>query len=742
MMPELRKAQADVLSYTSGKMGVSAVPGSGKTFTLSYLAAELIQRNVLQDNQEILIVTLVNSAVDNFSRRISEFTIKAGLPRNYGYRVRTLHGLANDIVRDRPELAGLPADFRILDENEATRILQDKVDSWRRGHPDFEEIWTKPEADAYKASQGWSRLLVTIAYDFLRQAKDLGLTPQTIADQAAASESLLLQMVSDIYSDYQLALNMRGAVDFDDLIRLSLRCLQTDPDYLGRLQHRWPYILEDEAQDSSRMQESILRLLSSKSGNWVRVGDPNQAIYETFTTADPKFLVNFLKEPDVISRELPNSGRSARRIIRVANHLIEWVQSSHPVEELQDALVKPLIRPTDPNDPQPNPLDSPHNVYIDTRRYDSDEEIRKICNNVKNWLSLHPEETAAILVGSNERGGTVADQLRSIGIQPVELLKVSRSTRKTAELLSLCLKFLQKPSRRTLVEVFELCHKFSHPDDEDDSSLKLLSRTLMKFDPLELYLAPTPTQDWKTLASSTNLSSLLVNELDDFQHYVERWMEATLLPIDQLVLTIAQDLFTEPSDLALSQKIASILEHMSRVNPLWGLGEFSAELESVAKNQSKISGFSDEDLGFDPNVYKGKVLVTTIHKAKGLEWDRVYLLSANNYDFPSLQPYDQYISEKWFVRDQINLPAEVVESLQQFSGGDPLAFLSSPGFATLEARRKYCSERLRLLFVGITRARKELIITWNTGRRDDLVMALPVAELADFVKRDLNDSLT
>ncbi len=360
-------------------------------------------------------------------------------------------------------MAGLPADFRILDENEATRILQDKVDAWRRGHSEFEEQWTKPDVDAYKASQGWSRLLVTIANDFIRQAKDLGLTPQIIADQTTGSDSLLLQMASNIYSDYQLALNMRGAVDFDDLIRLALRCLKSDPEYLARLQYRWPFILEDEAQDSSRMQETILRLLSDKSGNWVRVGDPNQAIYETFTTADPKFLVDFLNEPDVVSRELPNSGRSARKIIDLANHLIEWVQKDHPVEELRDSLVRPLIRPTDPDDPQPNPPDLPNNIFIDTRKYDSDEEIRKICNNVKNWLSTHPDETAAILVGSNERGGKVADQLRSLGIQPVELLKVSRSTRKTAEFLSICLKFLHKPSRRLLADVFELYYKFTHP---------------------------------------------------------------------------------------------------------------------------------------------------------------------------------------------------------------------------------------------------------------------------------------
>jgi len=739
MKPELRRAQKDILSYTSGKMGVSAVPGSGKTYTLSLLAASLIEKNVLKDNQEILIVTLVNSAVDNFSKRIADFIKDKGLPRNFGYRVRTLHGLANDIVRDRPELAGLPADFRILDENEAVRILQEKVDAWRRGHPDFEETWTKADVDAFKASQGWSRLLVDISNEFIRQAKDLAFSPQYITDQAGASDSLLLKMASDVYTDYQLALHMRGAVDFDDLIRLALRCLQTDPEYLARLQYRWPYILEDEAQDSSHMQESILRLLSAKSGNWVRVGDPNQAIYETFTTADPKFLLNFLKEPGVQCQELPNSGRSAKKIIDLANRLIEWVQNDHPAEDLRSALVRPLIRATDPNDPQPNPPDRPNNIVIDTRKSDSEEEIRKVCNNVKNWLAVHTDETTAILVGTNERGGAVADRLRSLGLQPVELLRVSRSTRKTAEFLSLCLKFLHKPSLRSLSDMFSIYFRFIKPEsDQLEARIQTLSRMIMKFDPLEKYVSPTPAQDWRLSDSVQALSADLMADLEAFQICVERWMRASLLPIDQLILIISQDIFTEPADLALAQKVAGMLERAARTNPDWNLGDFAAELESVSRNQSKISGFSDEDLGFDPDKYKGKVLVTTIHKAKGLEWDRVYVLSVNNYDFPSLQSYDRYISEKWFIRDQINLPAEATESLQRLAGNDPLAFLIQPGSATLEARRKFCAERLRLLYVGITRAKRELVITWNTGRNGDLQMALPAAALANYQARESN----
>lgn len=76
MMFKPRPMQQQVLEYTYGKMGVSAVPGSGKTQTLSYLAAQLIMEGKIQDDQEVLIVTLVNSAVDNFAFRIADFVKK------------------------------------------------------------------------------------------------------------------------------------------------------------------------------------------------------------------------------------------------------------------------------------------------------------------------------------------------------------------------------------------------------------------------------------------------------------------------------------------------------------------------------------------------------------------------------------------------------------------------------------------------------------------------------------------
>jgi len=122
-----RPKQAEVLSYRGGKMGIAAVPGSGKTVTLSYLAAQLVAEADLADDQEVLVVTLVRSAVDHFARQVAGFVRERGLLPNLGYRVCTLHSLAHDIVRERPGLVGLSEDFGIVDDGEADRILRDVV---------------------------------------------------------------------------------------------------------------------------------------------------------------------------------------------------------------------------------------------------------------------------------------------------------------------------------------------------------------------------------------------------------------------------------------------------------------------------------------------------------------------------------------------------------------------------------------------------------------------------------------
>ncbi len=219
--------------------------------------------------------------------------------------------------------------------------------------------------------------------------------------------------------------------------------------------------------------------------------------------------------------------------------------------------------------------------------------------------------------------------------------------------------------------------------------------------------------------------------MERFRRLARRWQTATMLPVDQLVLTLAQDVFSEPVDLALSYKLAGMLRQASLAHPTWRLPEFNDELRQIAENERRFLGFSDEDSGFDPQKYKGKVVVATMHKAKGLEWDRVYLMSVNNYDFPSDPESDQFLPDKWFLRGRLNLEAETLAQLNALVSADAYDWYQE-GQATYQARLDFIRERLRLFYVGVTRARRELVVTWNNGRYSNLQPAQPFIELAEF----------
>jgi len=207
---------------------------------------------------------------------------------------------------------------------------------------------------------------------------------------------------------------------------------------------------------------------------------------------------------------------------------------------------------------------------------------------------------------------------------------------------------------------------------------------------------------------------------------------------DSVFLVIAQDFFTDPVQIALIHKLAILLRQVQQLHPSWRIPEMMEELEQIAQNQRRFIGFSSEDIGFDPDLYKGKVIISTIHKAKGLEWDRVYLMSANNYDFPSNSEEDQFIAERWFIRNKLNMQAETLAQLETVLSTDEYEWYEE-GRATQRARLDYVRERLRLFYVGITRAKKELVITWNSGRVGELEPAKPFEALRGFWEKRMKD---
>ena len=825
-----RPSQQNILRYTGGRLGIAAVPGAGKTHILSALAAQIIHDNQLQDGQEVLIVTLVNSAVDNFENRIKGF-FENPVQALYKYRVRTLHGLAHDIVREKPAGVGLENQFSIIDEREADFIRRESVNAWLASHPDFLDDYLDPALDNSK--RDWIRrqqlpnLVDSLALAFIRSSKDRLLTPDSLRAKLDASFSPLplAELGWSIYADYQRALAYRGAVDFDDLIRLALTLLQNDEEYLERLRFRYPFILEDEAQDSSRTQQKILSLLSGGSspsplgrgqgegGNWVRVGDPNQAIFETFTTADPDLLREFIRANP--NADMPESGRSQPSIIALANHLIDWVMTAHPDPNVRSALSLPHIEPVPAGYEPVNPPDNPEGIKFISKKYTPEDELEAVVKSVKSYLdsfadtAQEEKPTIAVLVPRNQRGVEVVESLRKRGVEAIELISSTANTRAAAGSLNYLLSYLADPqSARKLSKAYEVWRRdwredmslrghnpkqspvdeeiannegiastderrlATTSDQEETASsqqtlLAMTSALLRKLVDVENFIAPlTPgpspkgrgePSDWlATIAESE--AEQVIQELAEFRVNVRRWLNAVTLPIDQLVLTLAQDVFSEASDLALAHKLALVLRGAANDHADWRLPELASELAVIAKNERRFIGFSSDDSGFDPERHRGKVVVTTMHKAKGLEWDRVYMMSVNNYDFPSNMPNDRFISEKWFIREvvstlapgasagvrpaktsgatqppvypnmRLNLEAEALAQLTALESTSEYDFYEE-GAATMQSRLGYVKERLRLLYVGITRAKKDLIVTWNSGRQGDATPSLAMSEL-------------
>jgi DNA helicase-2/ATP-dependent DNA helicase PcrA len=579
--------QAEILKYRSGRMGVAAVPGSGKTATLSALAAQLISEGCIQDDQEILIVTLVNSAVDNFSTRIATFMREAGLLENMGYRVRTLHGLAHDIVRERPDLVNLSERFTILDETESSRMIEAATAVYLREHPELAKGLVDPAIDLHeepRTQKSWNEMITTLNINFISQAKDLQIEAVDVRKgiEKYHLDDALIEMAAQIYADYQRGLKSRGAVDFSDLIRLAYLALLADQEFLERLRYRWPYILEDEAQDSSQVQEKILRLLTGSEGNWVRVGDTNQAIYETFTTASPMFLRNFLREKNVASKDLANSGRSNKSIIKLANALNQWTQKSHPVAELRNSLTLPLIVAAPIGDPQPNPPDHAQSIYILNSAVNSEREVRMVADSIKTWLPEHQDKTVAVLCPIAFHAEKVVEALEARNIEVVEMLKSTQSTRRVTRLLEKVLLSLSDPSAVNKISaVFQLLLQEDPEFEGHKQDATILLTQLKKIRQLEDLLYPVDLMEWSEILQTGEIHAFVATRFSKFLSDMVRWQNATPLPIDQLILTIGRDLFTAPHDLALTHKLALSLEISACNHPEYQLPQFALELQKL-----------------------------------------------------------------------------------------------------------------------------------------------------------------
>ncbi|MBC7237540.1 MAG: ATP-dependent helicase, partial [Chloroflexi bacterium] len=665
------------------------------------------------------------------SQRIRDILTGQGLPP-VGYRVCTLHKLASDILHQRSDLAGVEEGFPIIDEAETQRMMHNAADVWISEHRALWESFLPQqngeEPSAYLLNQ-WREETERVGREVTKLCKHLRRTPEQVRELLGEQEvDPFLAMGIDLYALYGQYLRARSGLDFDDLIWRAIEALDQDDTFLRNLQRRWPFILEDEAQDSSPLQEQILERLSAGSGNWVRVGDPNQAINSTFTAADPRYFRRFLTREDVTCLPLPQSGRCAPPIIALANHLVRWACRAHPEPAVRWlAFERQDILPTDEDDPQRNPTAEDSRIYLREEPFpDVETQAAAVARWAVDLSRREPQGTLAILCPATWQGDLVVKTLQALPEEvPLDdLLRSTPRTRSVAHVLAAVLAYLSAPtSSRELANLYaELVQHFG--GDETDARRRRRSTLIRSIPPRQL-LFPRGVVDLREVMPpgiEAERQDLLA--LERFSGWVARWVRASSLPVDQLLLTVAQDLFDSEEELAICHTIASSLRGTAEMHPTWRLRNFSDELSEIARNRRRLTGLSLTDAGYV--VEPGRIAVTTMHKAKGLEWDTVYLICVDSLEFPETRA-DDFRSEMAFMGSRA--PAvEARHLLERLAGEDGVL----PEYSAVDqARLEFIAERLRLLYVGITRARRHLAITYSetNGRR----MVRPAAGLIELM---------
>ena len=717
---KLRPQQAEILAYEGGRLAISAVPGSGKTLTLALLAAHLVTEGLIGDEAEVLVVTVQNSAVDNISTRIRDILRSEGLPP-VGYRVSTLHKLASDIVHERQDLAGVEERFTIVDEAETARMLHNAADAWIAS----ERAWwlsLLPEESQGSSSleKYWRQETERIGREVAKLCKHLQLAPEEAwrRFREAGGDDPFCRIGLELYQRYTQYLHARSGLDFDDLIWRAIVALDRDTTFVAALRRRWPYVLEDEAQDSSPLQERILGTLVGQDGNWVRVGDPNQSINATFTAADPRYFRRFLDDQGR-RISLSASGRSGQAIIELANYLVRWTCAEHPEATIRTTAFEPQdIEPVPEGDEQPNPPPEECTIYFADEPFaDVTEQARRVAAWAVSYAQRHPNHTIAILCPAGWHGNEVVSALEEMG-SPVpfqDLLRSTPKTRSVARILTAACRYLAAPTLRDRLATLygTLAAESVLEEDLDQATLRRRRTVLRSLPPQELLFPRTAEEIAELLPPGVTLPGEGLAALTTFREMVARWVRAASLPVDQLLLTMAQELFQTESDLAICHAIASSLRSIAEMHPSWRLADFAAELEAIARNRQSLPGLSLADAGY--RAQEGVIVITTMHKAKGLEWDTVYLMCVDSLEFPDTCA-DAFRDQPFFMPGRA--PAvEARKRLENWLGAELAAGDEDPIIA---ARLEYIAERLRLLYVGITRARRNLAFTWSktNGRQE------------------------
>jgi DNA helicase-2/ATP-dependent DNA helicase PcrA len=290
----LNPPQREAVLHGDGPLLILAGAGSGKTRVITYRVAHLI-RALGVAPAHILAVTFTNKAAEEMRQRVHTLLGASGLP----VWISTFHSTCAHLLRREASVARLSPNFVIYDASDQLALIKQCV----------QEL--KIDQELY-SPQNIRRRISTLKNDlvdpdtFVRDAGDFGLD----------------EKVAQVYPLYQRRLHKNAAVDFDDLLMLTVQMLRRQAEVLERYQHRWQYILVDEYQDTNMAQYHLLHLLAARYRNLCVVGDDDQSVYR-FRGANVRNILNFERDyGDARVIKLEQNYRSTATILQAATAVI------------------------------------------------------------------------------------------------------------------------------------------------------------------------------------------------------------------------------------------------------------------------------------------------------------------------------------------------------------------------------------------------------------------------------------
>ncbi|HVU76525.1 MAG TPA: UvrD-helicase domain-containing protein, partial [Gaiellaceae bacterium] len=293
-LADLNPAQREAVLTTEGPLLVIAGAGSGKTRVLTYRVAHLLAAHGVKPN-EILAITFTNKAAGEMKERV-ERTV-GNLAR--AIWIMTFHSACGRILRREAERLGYRSNFTIYDQADQVRLVKQCL----------EELDRDPK-----------RFVPRGIHSQISNAKNQLIGPDEYASRVA---SFYDQTVADTYALYQRRLFGQNAVDFDDLLMLTVDVLQRFPEARERWAKSFRYVMVDEYQDTNPAQYVLLKLLAGAHRNLMAVGDPDQSVY-SFRGADIRNILEFERDfPNTKVIPLEQNYRSTNSILHAANAVIE-----------------------------------------------------------------------------------------------------------------------------------------------------------------------------------------------------------------------------------------------------------------------------------------------------------------------------------------------------------------------------------------------------------------------------------